>query len=106
MIIIGRHNYTKRAAMPESEKQLPDEFSKTQRKKDLHKIRDLGEQLAELADSQLAKLPISPEIHDLIKAARTIKSREAKRRHMQYLGKKMRDEDIEAIQLAMKKNRF
>jgi ribosome-associated protein len=87
--------------MPESEKQLPDLLSKTQRKKDMHALQDIGARLATLADSQLAKLPLSEELLELIYTARKLKTHESKRRHMQLVGKRMRHEDIEAIQKAL-----
>lgn len=92
--------------MPESEKQKPDEFSKTRRKKDMIALQNLGLRLSKLADSQLAKLPITEELLDAIHHARTLKGHEAIRRHMQYVGKLMRNEDVEAIMLAMRKNRL
>ncbi len=92
--------------MPESEKQKPDDLSKTRRKKDMIALQELGLRLSKLADSQLAKLPLTDELLSALKHARTLKTHEAIRRHMQYVGKLMRNEDVEAIQLAMRKNRL
>lgn len=72
--------------------------SKTQVKKEMHALQDLGKRLTELRPDQLAKIPISPDLQKAIEESRRIKQREATRRHLQYIGKLMRDEDIEAIQ--------
>jgi ribosome-associated protein len=94
------------AAMPESEKQAPDEFSKTRRKKDMHALQDLGGRLTKYSESQLQKLPISEEMQELIRTAKKLKTHESIRRHMQYIGKKMRAEDAAAILAAIKKHRL
>ena len=92
--------------MPESEKKAPDQFSKSQRKRDMLAMQELGERLTRLSDTQLSKLPLSDSILDAINTMRSLKANEAKRRHLQYIGKLMRDEDCEAILLALKKNRL
>lgn len=92
--------------MPEAEKQAPDQFSKTQRKKDMHALQDLGSRLTKLSDSQLAKLPLSEELIALIHTARKLKTHESIRRHMQCIGKRMRGEEVEAIYAALKKHRI
>lgn len=92
--------------MPQADDQAPDEYSKTQRKKDMHALQDLGSRLCRLSDSQLEKLPLSEELIELIHTARKLKTHESIRRHMQCVGKRMRREDIEAIVAAMKKQRL
>lgn len=92
--------------MPESEKQAPDEFSKTRRKKDMHALQDLGAKLTRYSESQLAKLPVSEEMQELIRTAKKLKSHESIRRHLQYIGKKMREEDAAGILAAIKKYRL
>jgi ribosome-associated protein len=87
--------------MPEAEKQLPDEFSKTQRKKDMLALQELGRVLTTLSDTQLDKLPISEDLMALIKTAKTLKTHESKRRHMQYIGKKMRQIDVDELKKAI-----
>jgi ribosome-associated protein len=89
--------------MPQSEREEPDLLSKTQRKKDMIILQRLGERMATFSDSQLAKMPISDELLALIHTARKLKTHESKRRHAQLIGKRMRSEDIEAIQKALKK---
>jgi ribosome-associated protein len=92
--------------MPESEKQLPDLHSKTRRKKDMLELQDLGKVLVDLSASELARIPLPPELLELIQEAHTLKTHEAKRRHLQLIGKKMRDVDVEAIRKALKNVRL
>ncbi len=81
----------------DNEEVRPD--SKTRKKKDMIALQKLGEELVTLNKKQLAKLPL-PEILVLaIKEMERIpNSNEAKRRHLQYIGRVMRDCDHESIQ--------
>lgn len=67
--------------------------SKTQRKKEMHELQSLGAELVELAESQIADLDIPEELREAVLAAKRIKSHEARRRQLQYIGKRMRDVD-------------
>ncbi|ADZ91027.1 ribosome biogenesis factor YjgA [Marinomonas mediterranea] len=72
--------------------------SKTQIKREMEALQDLGKQLVALSKSQRAKVPMSETMRDALDEADRIKQREAQRRHLQYIGKVMRSEDHEAIQ--------
>lgn len=87
----------------DSYEQADDEFiiSKSQIKREMTALQDLGKKLLELNDSQLKKMPISDELMRAVKESRNITQREATRRHLQFIGKLMRDEDGEAIQYAL-----
>lgn len=74
--------------------------SKTQRKQEMHALQALGEKIIALSDAQRAKLPLSDDMLAAVEETGRIRAREARRRHMQYVGKLMRKEDIEAIQAA------
>lgn len=87
--------------MPESDKQLPDDESKTHRKKGMLALQDLGKALLSLSESQLANLPLPDDLLQLIRVAHTLKTHESIRRHMQYIGKKMRHVDADAIKKAL-----
>lgn len=89
--------------MPQSDAQKPDEFSKSQRKRDMIELQKLGEALIKLTPSQLEKLELPESLVDAIKQAKKLTSNEAKRRHMQYIGKIMREVDVEPIKLHLKK---
>jgi ribosome-associated protein len=67
--------------------------SKTQRKKEMHELQSLGVDLVALAESQIADLAIPDKLRDALLAAKRIKSHEAKRRQLQYIGRLMRDVD-------------
>lgn len=87
--------------MPESEKQLPDEESRTHRKNEMLALQKLGKTLTEMTESQLDKIPITDDMKAIIRTYRTLKTNESKRRHMQYIGKKMRQVDAEAVKKAV-----
>ena len=75
--------------------------SKTQRKKEMHALQALGQQLVDLNRDQLARIDLPDELRDAIAFAHRITSHEAKRRHMQYIGKLMRRADADAIRDAL-----
>lgn len=75
--------------------------SKSQIKREMTALQDLGKKLIELKDAQLKKMPISDELRRAVLESRNITQREAIRRHLQYIGKLMRDEDGDAIQYAL-----
>ena len=77
------------------------EPSKTQRKKAMHGLQDLGLTLTRLSSQQLADLPLPPALADAIVEAKRLHAREALRRQMQYIGRLMRDADVSAIQAKM-----
>lgn len=89
--------------MPESEKLAPDPFSKSQRKRDMLALQEIGLKLMTLSASQLDKLSLPDSLRESIDHGKTLKAHEAKRRHAQYIGKLMRNVDIEALKKALKK---
>lgn len=78
----------------------PREKSKTQVKKEMHALQDLGEELTHLNKEQLAALPLSDELRAAIELAQGMKKREALRRQLQYIGKLMRQDETEEIKTA------
>ncbi len=71
--------------------------SKSQVKRDMHALQDLGKQLLELSNEKLNKLNLNDNLLIAIKEAQRITAREGKRRQLQYVGKLMRFEDADAI---------
>jgi len=67
--------------------------SKTRRKQDMHALQALGEALAELPPERLEGLDLPERLHDAILEAHRITGFEARRRHMQYIGRLMRSVD-------------
>lgn len=72
--------------------------SKSEMKREMHRLQAMGEQLLKLKASDLKHFPLSDEMRAALAESKRIKSNEATRRHMQYIGKLMRSEDIERIQ--------
>jgi ribosome-associated protein len=75
--------------------------SKTRRKQASHDVQALGESLVELPDDQLGTLGLAEPLVDAIRAARRIRSHEARRRQMQLIGKLMRTADVEPARAAV-----
>ncbi|CAM3019388.1 ribosome biogenesis factor YjgA [Vibrio rarus] len=78
--------------------------SKTEMKQDMEALQKLGEELVELKPAVLDKFPLPEDLADAIKDAQRFKN-EAKRRQLQYIGKVMRQIDIEPLQAAIDKYR-
>ncbi len=75
----------------EGEEELPP--SKTKIKKQMHELRDLGEELTDLSKDQLAQLDIPENLRDAVREMKNINKFGAQRRQLQYIGKLMRDVD-------------
>ena len=68
-------------------------ISKTRRKKNMHALQHLGEQLVTLSPAHLEQLDLDEKLRDAIIEARKLKKFEARRRQMQYIGRLMRGTD-------------
>lgn len=77
--------------------------SKTERKRQMHALQTLGVQLVELSRDQFARLDLPDELREAVDFAHRVKGHEARRRHMQYLGKLMRRADADAIRAALER---
>lgn len=75
--------------------------SKTEIKRQMQQLQALGERICELSPAQWSTLPIREELYSALEESRRIKQHEAKRRHYQYIGKLMRNEDVTEVQLAV-----
>jgi ribosome-associated protein len=78
-----------------------DRPSKSALKRLAHQQQTLGEALAALPDAALAATPLSDGLRDAIAELRRTRSHEGKRRQMQYIGKLMRDADLEPLREAV-----
>jgi len=90
------------AFAPEPETDEPK--SKSQKKRDMTALQDLGAELEALPRDRLARVPMPEVLADAIHEARRTTSHEGKRRQMQYVGKVMRgldDDEVEAIRAAL-----
>lgn len=88
--------------MPQSDAQQPDEHSRGQLKREMLDLQKLGEELLKLAHDQLQALDLPEALMAALVEAKKLKSHEAKRRQLQYIGKLMRGVDAEPIRKAMK----
>src|SRR5512137_1939906 len=75
--------------------------SKSQRKRDMHALQALGAELVRLRRDQLQRIELPEELREAIEFARRVTSHEGRRRHMQYVGKLMRQVDADAIRAAL-----
>jgi ribosome-associated protein len=71
--------------------------SKSQRKRDMHALQALGGELVRLRRDQLQRLDLPDDLREAIEFAHRVTSHEGRRRHMQYLGKLMRQVDADAV---------
>jgi ribosome-associated protein len=67
--------------------------SKTKRKQEMTALQSLGAKLVELPESQLDEIAMDEALREAVLEAKRIKSHEAKRRQLQYIGRLMRDVD-------------
>lgn len=79
----------------------PEPVSKTRRKQAMHDLQAMGERLAALPPECWQELPLSDRLRAALEQARCIRSHEARRRQLQYIGKLMRTEDTAAILLVL-----
>lgn len=75
-----------------------DEVSKSAVKREMERWQALGERLTELNPSVWADLPITEKLHQALAETKRHKQHGARRRHLQYIGRLMRDENVEGIQ--------
>jgi ribosome-associated protein len=74
-----------------------DSPSKSARKRAAHAAQDLGEELIRMRDSDLDSLNLPERLVEAVREARRITSRGGGARQRQYIGKLMRDVDLEPI---------
>jgi ribosome-associated protein len=79
----------------ENDDELPK--SKSQVKREMDALQEVGKKLLSLSKNQLKKIEMSDTLKDAIEESGRIKQNEAKRRHLQYIGRVMRTEDHETI---------
>ncbi|HXS21694.1 MAG TPA: ribosome biogenesis factor YjgA [Steroidobacteraceae bacterium] len=79
----------------------PERPSKSARKREAHAAQDLGEALIRLRDPELDALGLPERLTDAIREARRIRSRAGGARQRQYIGKLMREIDLEPIRATL-----
>ena len=88
------------------EEELDEGPSKSEVKRQMHARQALGKTLTELSDKQLSLMPIEDEkLLVAIRETRRITSKNALKRHMQFVGKLMREVDPEPSEAALESMR-
>jgi len=82
------------------ETQVDERPSKSERKREMHALQQLGEKLTTLSAAQLANVPLDDDLREALVDYQRFGSREARRRQLQYIGKLMRRADADAIEQA------
>ena len=67
--------------------------SKSQLKREMEDLQALGKRLVEINDERLASVALPERLREAVVEARRIRSREGRRRQLQYIGKLMREVD-------------
>ncbi|KIG04452.1 UPF0307 protein yjgA [Burkholderia sp. MR1] len=85
-----------------------DRPSKSQLKREMHALQELGAALIALPKDALKRMPMPEDLGDAVREARRITDHEGKRRQLQYVGKVMRslgEEQIAALRTALDTHR-
>ena len=75
--------------------------SRTQRKREALDLQKIGQRLLDLDPGDLATIPLVPELEEAIALWKRIRSHEARRRQLQFIGKLMRRIDLTEIETAL-----
>lgn len=83
------------------EHDLEDEKSKSQIKREMAALRDLGEQITLLPKRELAQIPLNEDLSEQVERIRRMQHREARRREIRFLAKLMDQFDLSEVHAAM-----
>ena len=75
--------------------------SKSQRKRDMHALQDMGAELVELPLERLARIEMPDDLRQALREAQRLTKHEARRRQMQYIGRLMHDVDPAPLREAL-----
>ena len=78
-----------------------DRPSKSQLKREMTALQDLGEELVSQSKDRVMRVPMPEDVREAILECQKIKDHEGRRRQMQFVGKKMRsleEDELDAIQ--------
>lgn len=78
-----------------------DKPSKSQLKREMTALQDIGTELAELSRERLARIEMPERLREAILDVQRITKHEARRRQMQFIGKLMRDVDPAPLREAL-----
>ncbi len=75
--------------------------SKSERKRQALRLQELGKELAAMKRAQLEDLPLPEKLAQAIFDYQRFTSHEARRRQLQYVGRLMRDVDVDPLEAAL-----
>lgn len=85
----------------EVDHEIEERPSKSQIKREMDALQDVGKALCALSLERLAKVPMSERLREAVEEFHRVGKHEAQRRHLQFVGKLMRSEDVKPIQEAL-----
>lgn len=71
--------------------------SRAELKRDMSELKDIGTRLMDLKPSILDKLPLNDRLREALDESKRIKSHNARKRHLGFIGKLMQDQELEPI---------
>ncbi len=87
--------------IPVQDDDAPEKPSKSQKKREMTALQELGAELVGLGRDQLAKIELPEDLRDAVRDAQRFTQHEARRRQLQYIGRIMRDLDPAPIRAAL-----
>jgi ribosome-associated protein len=78
-----------------------DSISKSQRKRELHDLKQLGVELLEFSEDALRQLALPERLFDALLTAKRISTHGARKRQLQFVGKLLKETDIEPLRAAV-----
>ncbi|HEX8964754.1 MAG TPA: ribosome biogenesis factor YjgA [Rhodocyclaceae bacterium] len=79
----------------------PEKPSKSQKKREMTALQELGAELVALGRDQLARIELPEDLRGAVRDAQRFTQHEAHRRQLQYIGRLMRDLDPAPIRAAL-----
>ena len=76
--------------------------SKSEIKREMHRLQDFGQKIVEMSKHQRSRLPLTDELKDaMVLADKILNKHEALRRHIRHIAKILSETDLEPINQAM-----
>lgn len=91
----------KKANTPQDDEMDDEIISRSEIKREFKALQDLAKELVELNDKQLAKLPLNDIVMAAIIESRRIHQHIARKRHLKYVAKQLRELDEDALRQGM-----
>lgn len=80
-----------------------EEKSKSQLKREMQVLFELGEAVCDLSKKHLSTIPMDEDITEVVARVRRMPHREARRRELRFLAKRLREIDTAPIALALQR---